>query len=103
MKAVLYGTADSEPQTELVAQLAQETYNSGLIPMLIMNLAKFDFEVSKKGTIFCYILCNSLIFQSKKDVALIFNNLLRRQIGTRSPTVEYLCGKPEILITLLRG
>ncbi|VDP30979.1 unnamed protein product [Soboliphyme baturini] len=40
---------------------------------------------------------------SKKDVALIFNNLLRRQIGTRSPTVEYLCTRPDILITLIKG
>jgi calcium binding protein 39 len=42
-------------------------------------------------------------FQSKKDVALVFNNLLRRQIGTRSPTVEYLCARPEILIILIKG
>jgi len=84
MKAVLYGTAENEPQTELVAQLAQEAYNTGLIPLLVLNLAKFDFE-------------------SKKDVALIFNNLLRRQIGIRSPTVEYLCQKADIIITLLRG
>jgi len=52
--------------------------------MLIKNLVKLDFE-------------------SKKDVALVFNNLLRRQIGTRSPTVEYLCARPEILIILIKG
>ncbi|KAI6205173.1 hypothetical protein M3Y94_00762600 [Aphelenchoides besseyi] len=39
----------------------------------------------------------------KKDVALVFNNLLRRQIGTRSPTVEYLCARPEILLALIKG
>ncbi|CDW56019.1 protein Mo25 [Trichuris trichiura] len=44
-----------------------------------------------------------LYFQSKKDVALIFNNLLRRQIGMRSPTVEYLYTKPEVLIALIKG
>jgi Mo25-like len=42
-------------------------------------------------------------FQGKKDVAQVFNNILRRQIGTRSPTVEYICTKPEILFTLMRG
>ncbi|KHJ41438.1 mo25 family protein [Trichuris suis] len=84
VKAVLYGTADTEPQTELIAQLAQESYVSGLLPLLVNNLARFDFE-------------------SKKDVALIFNNLLRRQIGMRSPTVEYLYTKPEVLIALIKG
>ncbi|MPC42547.1 Protein Mo25 [Portunus trituberculatus] len=39
----------------------------------------------------------------KKDVAQIFNNILRRQIGIRSPTVEYICTKPEILFTLMKG
>lgn len=67
-----------------VAQLAQETYNANVLPLLIRNLTKLDFE-------------------SKKDVALIFNNLLRRQIGTRSPTVEYLCARPEILLILVKG
>lgn len=43
------------------------------------------------------------MFQGKKDVAQVFNNILRRQIGTRSPTVEYTCTKPEILFTLMRG
>lgn len=33
----------------------------------------------------------------------IFNSLLRRQIGSRFPTVEYLNGKPEILFTAFRG
>lgn len=44
-----------------------------------------------------------LIDQGKKDVAQVFNNILRRQIGTRSPTVEYICTKPEILFTLMSG
>lgn len=43
------------------------------------------------------------LFQGKKDVAQIFNNILRRQIGIRSPTVEYICTKPEILFTLMKG
>ncbi|RWS22914.1 protein Mo25-like isoform X2, partial [Leptotrombidium deliense] len=52
--------------------------------LLINNLPKIEFE-------------------AKKDVAQIFNNILRRQIGTRSPTVEYICTKPEILFTLMKG
>lgn len=55
--------------------------------------------------IFC---CNKIqlvyiFLQGKKDVAQVFNNILRRQIGTRSPTVEYTCTKPEILFTLMKG
>ena len=68
----------------MVAQLSQELYNSGLLVLLIANLARVDFE-------------------GKKDVALIFNNILRRQIGTRSPTVDHICNKPEILFMLVLG
>ncbi|PRD28003.1 UNVERIFIED_CONTAM: Mo25 [Trichonephila clavipes] len=47
----------------------------------------------------------SMIFVQggKKDVVQIFSNILRRQIGTRLPTVEYICTKPEILFTLMKG
>ncbi|EIE84747.1 calcium-binding protein 39 [Rhizopus delemar RA 99-880] len=41
--------------------------------------------------------------KAKKDVAQIFNNLLRRQIGSRWPTVEHICGREDILFNLLRG
>ena len=44
-----------------------------------------------------------LTVQGKKDAAQIFNNVLRRQIGTRTPTVEYICTSPEIVFTLCRG
>ncbi|XP_048120965.1 calcium-binding protein 39 [Alosa alosa] len=84
MKEVLYGTAEKEVQTEGVAQLSQELYNSGLLYTLIADLQLIDFE-------------------GKKDVAQIFNNILRRQIGTRTPTVEYLCTQQNILFMLLKG
>lgn len=50
-------------------------------------------------------LCMCIVsnHQGKKDVAQIFNNILRRQIGTRTPTVEYLCTQQNILFMLLRG
>ncbi|KAM3933897.1 calcium-binding protein 39-like isoform 1-T2 [Leptodactylus fuscus] len=83
-KEILCGTGDKEPQTETVAQLAQELYNSGLLVTLIANLHLIDFE-------------------GKKDVSQIFNNILRRQIGTRSPTVEYISAHQHILFILLKG
>ena len=57
-----------------MAQLSQEVYNSGLLLLLLRNLHRIDFE-------------------GKKDAVQVFNNLLRRQIGTRTPTVEYICTK----------
>ncbi|VDM13203.1 unnamed protein product [Wuchereria bancrofti] len=84
IKSIIYGQESQEPHLEQVAQLAQESYNSSILPMLIQNLIKLDFE-------------------AKKDVAQIFNNLLRRQIGTRSPTVEYVHTRPQILEALVKG
>lgn len=85
IKNLLYGTNDQEAQTDIaVASLAQEIYNTRVLILLINNLSKIEFE-------------------AKKDVAQIFNNILRRQIGTRSPTVEYICTRPEILFDLIRG
>jgi calcium binding protein 39 len=42
-------------------------------------------------------------FEGKKDIASIFNNLLRRQIGNRSPTVDHIVSKSEILFKLING
>lgn len=47
LKEVLCGTGDKEPQTEAVAQLAQELYNTNLLIALIANLQKIDFEVGE--------------------------------------------------------
>lgn len=43
-----------------------------------------------------------LDFESRKSVVSIFNTIIRRRIGQRTPTVEYICaGHQDILITLL--
>ncbi|KAI9206989.1 Mo25-like protein [Polychytrium aggregatum] len=84
MKIVLYGDGESEPIAEQVTQLAQELHNNDMLTLLIQNIAKFEFE-------------------AKKDVAQIFNNLLRRQISTRLPTVDHIAAKPVILRTLVSG
>ncbi|KAF8717599.1 hypothetical protein AX14_012110 [Amanita brunnescens Koide BX004] len=82
IKVLLHG--EIEPQPELVAQLAQETYNTDLLLLLVSHIAQFEFE-------------------ARKDVVQIFNNLLRRQIGSRSPTVEYLAARPDIVFATLAG
>ncbi|KAG0264557.1 mo25 protein [Actinomortierella ambigua] len=83
-KTILYGDGESDPVPETVAQLAQEVYSNNVLQLLVDNIGKFEFE-------------------AKKDVAQIFNNLLRRHIGSRSPTIEYLCTRDQILFTLIRG
>ncbi|KAI5122847.1 hypothetical protein M0805_003141 [Coniferiporia weirii] len=82
MKAVLLG--DGDPIPEVVAQLAQEAYSTDLLYHLAMQLPRFEFE-------------------ARKDVVALFTHLLRRQIGARWPTVEYLCAKQDVLFTVLNG
>ncbi|RKP11196.1 Mo25-like protein [Thamnocephalis sphaerospora] len=84
MKMILYGDDDTDPSPELVAQLSQEVYNNDLLLLLVKHMALLEFE-------------------AKKDVAQIFNNLLRRQIGSRYPTVDYLAKNEDILFTLQLG
>lgn len=57
MKEILYGTNEKEPQTEAVAQLAQELYNSGLLSTLVADLQLIDFEVRKEVWHFLYSVC----------------------------------------------
>lgn len=61
MKEILYGTNEKEPQTEAVAQLAQELYNSGLLSTLVADLQLIDFEVKHFYTVFV-IFYTSVIF-----------------------------------------
>lgn len=82
LKRSYHTTADPAP--ELIAQLAQETYNTDVLYLLVLNVARFEFE-------------------ARKDVVQIFNNLLRRQIGTRYPTVEYLSSKHDVIFATLAG
>lgn len=82
IKGILYG--DGDPVPEVVAQLAQETYSTDLLYHLVVNIAKFEFE-------------------ARKDVVQIFNNLLRRQIGSRYPTVEYICQKKDVIFAAFKG
>lgn len=84
LKTVLYGDSENEPVPEMVAQLAQELYNHEVLPALIGNLSKLEFE-------------------SRKDVVQIFNSILRRQIGTRFPTVDYIMANNSCIFTLIHG
>ncbi|KAK3095555.1 hypothetical protein FSP39_016079 [Pinctada imbricata] len=78
------GEDDKEPHSEQVVALSQELNKTGLVISLIQNLSRIDFE-------------------GKKDVVCIFNNLLRRHIGTRTPNVEYIVTKQDVLFDLIKG
>ncbi|KZT53597.1 mo25 protein [Calocera cornea HHB12733] len=84
MKGILFGADGDEPSPELVAQLSQEVYSSDLLLSLVNSISKFDFE-------------------ARKDVAQIFNNLLRRQIGSRWPTVDYIATRQDVIFATLAG
>jgi len=84
MKITLCGDAEHETNQENIVALANEVYSNDLLLSLLTNMVKFDFE-------------------AKKDISMIFNNLLRRQVGSRSPTVEYICRNTSILDTLCIG
>lgn len=91
LKAILNGEENifgdsSSPvsQTDNLTQLSQEIYSSDLMLNLILNLSDIEFD-------------------SRKVVVLLFNSLLRRKAGNRSPTVDYLMSRPKILSTLMRG
>jgi len=84
IKMTLFGDAEHEPVQESVVALANETYSTDILLLLLQHLVKFDFE-------------------TKKDICTIFNNLLRRQVGSRSPTVEYICRNHQILDYLCQG
>jgi len=84
MKFVLYGDAEHEPNPDTCGLLANEIYLADLLPLLISQMAKLEFE-------------------AKKDLTTVVNNLLRRQVAGRSPTVEYIVRNPEILDNLIKG
>ena len=45
IKGMLYGSAEQEPQPDVVATLAHELYSSDVLVHLVDNLQKLDFEV----------------------------------------------------------
>lgn len=73
-----------EPNPDAITLLANDIYAQELLPLLVTNMSKLEFE-------------------AKKDLVTIFNVLLRRQVGARSPAVEYITRNPAILDTLLKG
>lgn len=96
---------ETEPQPEVIAQLAQEVYANDILQLLVLHIWRFEFEVRPCMHACGYRAKLTLVgrAQARKDVSQIFNNLLRRQIGQRWPTVEYLSQKEETIFAALKG
>ncbi|KAJ1673837.1 conidiophore development protein hyma [Spiromyces aspiralis] len=75
---------NTEAASEQVAQLAQEIYSNSLLPLLITNMPRLGFE-------------------TRKEISVIFGMLLRRKIGQREPTVEYLAKNDRIIRDIING
>lgn len=84
IKFVLYGDAEHEPNPDTIGILANEIYLADLLPLLVLHVAKLEFE-------------------AKKDMSVIVNNLLRRQVAGRLPTVEYIQRNPDVLDNLVKA
>lgn len=78
----LLSDAEHGPETAVI--VANEVYATDLLPVVIQHLNKIDFE-------------------ARKDAVYIFGNLLRRQVGSRFPTVEYMSRSPATLESLVKG
>ncbi|XP_050092462.1 protein Mo25-like [Anopheles aquasalis] len=80
IKDTLYSASDADPQKHTeVCKLSHELHEKGLLLLLVQHLDQLDFE-------------------SKKNVTLIFNNLLHRMVAVHS-----FCAKPALLFALMTG
>lgn len=78
----MFSLLDNDPVPDQIAAFALEVYSSDVLLSLVTNLSRLEFE-------------------SRKDVVIVFSTLLRRQIGTISPTVEHLETRPKLFDALL--
>jgi calcium binding protein 39 len=103
VKIALCGDNDNDPSPEVIAQVANEVYALDLLGLLVVHIARFEFEVSYLILSTSQAIGNPAHVQARKDICTIYNTLLRRQIGTRSPTIEHITKNPEIIFSTLRG
>jgi len=81
MKFMLYGDGDTEPKQEHAKKLVDEMFRTGLLLQILAHVQKFEFE-------------------ARKDVAQIYNYVLRQR---KDQAVTYVKNNPEILKTLVDG
>lgn len=102
IKVGLCGDAEHDAAPEVIAQIANEVYAQDIMSLVVTHIGKLEFEVSHQS------LCSpepgiELMRQARKDVGTVYGALLRRTISDRSPTVEHLSSRPDILFAALKG
>jgi len=81
MKFMLYGDGDQEPKADIIKKLTDEIFKTDVLLELIQNLHSFEFE-------------------ARKDVAQIYNFVLRQR---KELAVEYVRNHSDILRILVNG
>jgi len=84
MKNRLCGDGVIEPNAESITFVAVEIEAHGLFQLLVVNLARLDFE-------------------AKRNVVTIYNSLLRRSVDDKHPFVDYLSANPSVLLQMISG
>lgn len=81
MKLIMYGDGDAEPKPDQIKKLCDEVFSNDLLISLVSNFQKFEFE-------------------ARKDVAQIYNFVLRQR---KEDAAKYVQDHPEILTILVKG
>lgn len=92
MKAILSDASPSQsssniagaPTTDQGTELSSLIFQSSLLRILLQAMPRMEFEAKKEG-------------------AAVFGLLLRRQVGTRWPAVEYMGRERELITLALKG
>jgi calcium binding protein 39 len=88
LKSILYGDlhgeSNQEPKRNEILDVALHSYSSHFLLLLVQYVEHLEFE-------------------ARKDAMQIFNNLLKLQMNSRYPTVEYIAASPQILLILMNG
>jgi len=78
------GEHSDDPNGEIQQQMANEIYSSDFIQQSLIQMQKLDFE-------------------SRKEFVLIFTALMKRKIGEKEPTVDFLAKNPSIIENLMNS
>jgi len=84
LKNRLCGDGIIEPTPDTILLVASEIEYYDLIPLLIANLGRLDFE-------------------ARRNVVSIYGALLRRTVNDTNPFVEHLCSNTHIIAKIIAG
>ena len=76
ISGLLFNCETEQQGDVILAQMSQEMYNSGLVPTILRNLARIEFEARKEAT-------------------QIFKHVLKRQIGEDTNETIYAISIPQ--------